>query len=484
MWLMNLLKRLRGSDSKPQPPPQLSERDVLSRFPFLAHLEREVAELMQIRTADKLAAFQQGAEFWTSPHGQEVQDRIARALAATGYPEASARYELSLVPSFLSREGLEPLVTNPAALHGGTKWLDGEFTESAPGVFTSGFPVGPLLIVGSGNSLMPAFVAAIEGVLANCPVVLRGSRVNQQALESIFEALGAAGDRMLRQLVSKIHPIFLDHQDPVDAQMLRWLLRNGPFDAGNFWGGQEALHFLIAEFAKNPRHPVIIPMEPMTGVAVISQTHLEADLDTRASAARGLAHAMTVMGQQLCSSPTEGYFIGRVEAAVSFARQVAAELEQIYAHEPARVSESQALKLDRVRNRLEENGSVVITPHTAAWTLVVSPARSGFEQLPPDCHLPIHNRSGFLELIVVGDLDEVAERIAALPAAPCHKEIRRVQTVVRFTGIEEAKKLASLLRPFGIYRIVPPEYVMLRHALEPLDGRHLIAELTRQMVVF
>lgn len=35
----------------------------------------------------------------------------------------------------------------------------------------------------------------------------------------------------------------------------------------------------------------------------------------------------------------------------------------------------------------------------------------------------------------------------------------------------------------GVYRAVPPRYFVARHALEPLDGQHLLALLTRQTVM-
>jgi hypothetical protein len=71
-----------------------------------------------------------------------------------------------------------------------------------------------------------------------------------------------------------------------------------------------------------------------------------------------------------------------------------------------------------------------------------------------------------------------------LPAAPCHQGIKGVQTVIRLIGLLEAQRLFLALRVKGIYRIVPPEYIVMRHALEPLDGWNLLSELTSQAILF
>ena len=403
-----------------------------------------------------------------------------------GYPQGSARYELSLLPALFELDFLQAIVSNPAALAGGASWLDGELTELAPGFFLTGFPIGPLLVIGSGNSLMPAIVSALESLLANCPVALRGSRINHAALERLFSGLQESGDMTLNRLLACIHPFFLDQRDAEEAQLFSWVLKNGPFSAGNFWGGREALDSLISDFARNSRHPRIIPMEPMTGVAVVCESFVNRDEPTRRQAVRGLAHSMTIMGQQLCSSPTEGYFIGDWQAASEFAREVALELENDSAEHPSAVKEANSLRLDRLRDRLEEAGSIVFTPKTerGSWMLAVSRRESSFSRITADLRLTIHERSGFLEMIVVDSVEDAARLIRELPAATSHQGIRRVQTVARLMDLSETRRLFLLLRAAGVYRFVPPEYVVLRHALEPLDGRHIISELTSQVALF
>ena len=87
-------------------------------------------------------------------------------------------------------------------------------------------------------------------------------------------------------------------------------------------------------------------------------------------------------------------------------------------------------------------------------------------------------------MIVVDSVEDAARLIRELPAATSHQGIRRVQTVARLMDLSETRRLFLLLRAAGVYRFVPPEYVVLRHALEPLDGRHIISELTSQVALF
>src|SRR5689334_19764594 len=142
---------------------------------------------------------------------------------------------------------------------------------------------------------------------------------------------------------------------------------------------------------------------------------------------------MTLFGQQMCSSPTEAHLVGSRADAELFAVELAGELARSGEAKARRLDDRQAVLLDRVRDRCDEAGSAVLTPRegTSEWTVVVSSGSSVLDDLPASLALGIHDRHGFLELIAVPDLDAVADRIAALPAAPCHQGIKQVQTVLR-----------------------------------------------------
>ena len=77
----------------------------------------------------------------------------------------------------------------------------------------------------------------------------------------------------------------------------------------------------------------------------------------------------------------------------------------------------------------------------------------------------------------------VTALIADLPKARSHRHIKKVQTVLRLTSLDEARELMVQLRKVGVYRMVSPAFTILRHPCEPLDGRHIIGELTQQMVL-
>jgi hypothetical protein len=460
----------------------------LTALDFAERIESGVAQLLQISSQEKVAAFDAGSKYLDSPKARPVREAISDALIKMGYGEYSARLDPQMLIDFLSRQSLELVVDNKAALPGGRDLLDGETVPIGYDMTVAAFPVGPVVVIGSGNSLVPGLVAAVEALLANCPVALRGSRVNKQALELAITALRSAGNSTLTALLEHLNLFFLDHRVPVEAEQLYRLLRTGPFAAGCFWGGREALDRLIAEFGQNPRHPVVIAMEPLTGVAVISQRHLDAPSSGPVqSLARGLAEAVLVMGQQLCSSPTEAYFVGRVEQAESFGSQVARELGRIAPRHARAVSDAYAIRLDRLRDRAAAEGATVIGPAYDApdWTLLISDQKSVFSALSADLALGVHDRTGFLEIIAVPDVVAAAAAIHALPGQPGHSEVRQVQTVLRLIDKDEARELVGHLRATGrgVYRVVPPEYVARRHPHEPLDGQHLVSLLTRKVAI-
>lgn len=451
----------------------------MSTRDFLAGLPGEAGDLLAIGTRDKVAAFDAGARFLRSEQGNE----LGRELVKAGYPEVSARREVDLLPSLLSASHLDAMIGNQAALPGGADLLDGRYVPVAPGMTVAGFPVGPVLVIGSGNAFLPAVSASVQALLASCPVALRGSRLNQRVLELLVDSLRGAGDPVLSSLMDHLHLFFVDHRDPEENRQLHALLRTGPFDAGVFWGGREMLDALLPRFAANPRHPLAIPMEPLTGVAFITQEYAER---TR-SAASDLGESMVVFGQQLCSSPTEAYFVGEHGRAEEFAAELAAQLARSAEAGERMIAGREAVLLDRVRDRCEERGSTVHTPPhgSAAWTVVATRHTSVFEGFPAGLRLPIHDRHGFLELISVPDIETAADRIAALPGAPCHTAIKQVQTVLRLADVTDAQRLAGLLRARrGVYRVVPPAHVAARHPVEPADGQHLLSLFTRRTIVF
>ena len=290
---------------------------------FAAALDSGVAALLDIPADEKLDALDMGARFLFSARGKKTRDRIVADLVAGGFPETSARDEVDMLPYLLSRRYLETIVSNSAALPGGAGLLDGQFIPvagGASGVTVTGLPVGPVLIIGSGNAFVPALAAATQALLCSCPVALRGSRLNQSVLELVVDALRSGGGPALASLLEHLHLFFVDHRDPTENAQLHELLRTGPFGAGVFWGGREMLDALLPQFALNPRHPLPIPMEPLTGVAVVTQRWLGRSRGAGDEAAQELADAMVTMGQQMCSSPTEGYFVGTREQALAFAR--------------------------------------------------------------------------------------------------------------------------------------------------------------------
>jgi hypothetical protein len=460
---------------------------VMPDLGFLERMPHEIAALVAITVEEKLEAFDLAANYLLSLRGRDTRDALLAALAEAGYGDKSARQELDAMIGFLSRRHLAALVDNPAVMPGGRALLDGQFVTLHAGVQITGMPVGPVLVVGSGNSFVPSVIASVLALLANCPVALRGATINQAILEQLFAALRTAGSRTLTMLLEHVHLFFLDHSDPEQGAMLRTVLRTGPFGAANFWGGRAAIDSLVAELGHNPRHPVAIPMEPMTGVAVITERFVQRHPGAAEDAAEDLADAITDLGQQMCSSPTEAYFVGSRAAGEAFAREVAIALERNGALRKRRVSDRAAMLIDRIREHVAGTRRTVIAPRDGdvRWTLLVGESQSAFVDADPPPTLGIHERTAFLEIVCVPDLETVVDRMRALPSAPCHHGIKQVQTLTYVAHLDDAQRVIQLLRRTGngVFRAVTPKYVMHRHFAEPLDGQHLLALFTRQVVV-
>ena len=54
----------------------------------------------------------------------------------------------------------------------------------------------------------------------------------------------------LNRLLACIHPFFLDQRDAEEAQLFSWVLKNGPFSAGQFLGRSGGARFPDLRFCQ------------------------------------------------------------------------------------------------------------------------------------------------------------------------------------------------------------------------------------------
>jgi hypothetical protein len=388
----------------------------------------------------------------------------------TGYPPRLIDLEFSLVPKVLN--GTEVELNLEASLVGGKQALE-SFVKINESEFIRHLPVGPSLIISSGNSIIPTLIPTTISLTTGNFTVLKPSLSNFQAVVEVFSSLrelapkSPAAHLMARSLCIS----YFAHDSPG----LTMALTSAPFGVVNFWGGEPGRSSVTARLAQNPSHPRFFVNGPLTGVAVIdSETDGE-------GVARGLALNMVLYEQQLCSSPTIGIYIGGYEGSLRFAAKVRNHLESIGSQYPIDPSNDALFITNSARKVLVLKGSKVLHSESTRnpWTLAVTKGSSNLDSVVSSFpSFNIHGRRRFLELVVVDDLEGAASVIKSIPSMPAFAGIDKVQTVG--LSISESKREEALwtLASTGAYRIVPIEDMFMRSASEPYDGVTLASLFT------
>ena len=483
-----------GADPQDEP--------LVVRFPWYSRLSDQLRRLTDQSIEERRAELEGIGEYLESSEGAGGLRRLEQALVNGGLPASAAGAEVELVREIFRAETLRGMLSNPAAgmvefdAQAGTEHRVGAASRPAPesrdrselwdrgaaaGIAhdfaLTRAPIGPVLIIGSGNTLLPAVTAVALAYLAGNPVVLQAARAHRDALPAWFDELPWPGRETL-------HFSGLDHTRQQEARALHRLVCEVPWGAVNLWGGRAVLDALVPQIARNPQRPRIVAMEPLTGVALLQPRQAESNT------AAALASAVSIMGQQLCSSPTEGYVVADVlstEAAMSWTRDVARRITAQLAEETSTVAlpSRTAIQLDRMLQAAEQAGTEVVRAPDGRSdaAVLISRERSVFERSPGIPAVGIHERRRVIELIVVGDFASVEALISTLPERPTHREIQRVQTILSLGDPDFIQRSIAVARRVGAYRVIDEAYVLRRHTFEPLDGRHLLNEFSRQIGV-
>ncbi len=198
------------------------------------------------------------------------------------------------------------------------------------------------------------------------------------------------------------------------------------------------------------------------------------------SAALGLAKNILLYDQQLCSSPTEGVFVGGWAEAVEFVNRVGKRLDELTEKLPPKLTESHAYIIEAVRRSLQFKGSMVFeSASSPSWTIALSKSRSILDdaiQAFPEFGL--HARRRFIEIIVVENYEDALEMIEGLPKRKSFRGIDGVQSVGLSVSDDVRERLCKGLAERGIFRILPLEDMYMRSALEPYDGMNLAQAFT------
>ena len=253
-----------------------------------------------------------------------------------------------------------------------------------------------------------------------------------------------------------------------------------PLNVLNVWGGEEANSFYYKALSQNKYRPSILNMEPLTGIVVIQKSYIEKHKER---VSKELAEAVSIMGQQLCSSPTEGYILDdtNIFSEDDFFENFITNLEKFYT--PSSDGDFEYIKLDRVLSSLIDAGSKVYNSKVYGnkISIVKSKGVSAFNKVNSELSLSIHQRRSFLELIEVQKFEDIYNLSKSISHKDTHKEVRSIQTILTFGDNNFTRQVFDLARFIGAFRVVDYKFILNRYPMEPLDGKHLINEFTYQI---
>jgi hypothetical protein len=394
---------------------------------------------------------------------------IEKLSSQTGYCDRMVRMDLEFVSTLLNAPTIRKALNS--SLPGGFQSLGSSVKVGNEELYRCK-PAGPVLTIGSGNSVLPVLISATTALATGNFTLVRPSASNREAVFQILSMLERIGDEEtpLAPAARRMNASCIVFYEEAGGSLLRFLMEKARIGVVNFWGAEPALSEVCESSSSNMYHPRLSLLGPLAGYAVVDK---DADLE---EAATSLAEGMIYYDQQLCSSPTEACFIGDLKEAKHFAENVGGKLEQMTIQFPIMKPEYEIHLLQSARNLLKAKGAELILPSDGGpeWTLAVSEDESNLDATVNGIpKFLLHARRRFLEIITVKNQSDVLEKIQGLPGRAPFRGVMRVQTVGLAATRERFEALTSLLYRSGAYRIIPLKEMHLRSPVEPFDGRHL-----------
>ena len=452
--------------------------DLLNSFNWIKNLDKQKLELSNQDIEKRLSQSKLVHKFLKSGKGKNLLNSIFLEMIDIGFPEISSKIELDLLIEIFSPETLNQIFFNPSNGFNNSNY-SGIFRQTVQINEKYGYvvaPKGTVLIVGSSNTILPVITSIILSYICGNVSVCQLSRLNKGIIKKFIDGIPSDCNNY-------VHYINLDHNVPSDENVLKELLVQVPWNVINVWGGEEANNFYFQNVAKNLNRPKIINMEPLTGIVIIQRSYLKNNLN---QVAKELSISISEMGQQLCSSPTEGFIIDDTndyQIDYSFFMKLVDSLEENYIEFTD--FESNYFKLDRMLTYAQDKNSKVYNSkkYGNKISIIGSNKKSVFSDIDDINHLSIHERRNFLELIYTSNFESLLELIRKINFKRTHKEIKKVQTILVFGNKEFNTEILKLARNIGAYRVIDANYIFKRHPLEALDGIHLVNEFTYQISV-
>lgn len=429
------------------------------------------AEACDLPLAERLQVLEWLGEIWDMRlRAGELRQAKRELAASTGYPGKLIDMEFALVRRVLSAGDIGQNLD--ASLVGGGEALE-RFRELRRGESVRHMPAGPVLIISSGNSVVPTLIPTVMSMVTGNFTVLKPSMSNYGAVVEVLSGLGELMSKSpAAHLMARMLAVcYLGHDSPV----LDAALASAPVGVVNFWGGEPARTAVGQKVARNQHRPRFFVNGPLTGVAIISEGRADE------AAAHGLALNMLLYEQQLCSSPTLAAFIGPPDKALEFARSVAVHIDKVGEQYRSAAGDDFLFITNSARKVLQFKGSTVLASQDTEnpWTIAVSAGQSNLDAAVVSFpSFNVHGRRRFVELVAVPDMEGAAEVVRKVPAMQAFHGIDRVQTVGLALPDALRDEAVWELASSGAYRFVPLEDMFMRSAIEPYDGTPLASLFT------
>tara|TARA_B110000196_G_scaffold115880_1_gene100767 strand:- start:512 stop:1915 length:1404 start_codon:yes stop_codon:yes gene_type:complete len=446
-------------------------------FPWLESIEKNKLEQKKESFSFRLKNFKKFDNYIKTDTWKNLLAEFKTGLIETGYPEYAADLEFELLTDLFNPDTINSIFSNPSnsfykSIENGVFIDEQKFLENYKFMRS---PKGLIFIVGSSNTILPVILAIILSYLCGNITVVQLSNLHQKVIPSFF-------NRLPHFKKNCIYFTNLNQAVDEDRDQLTQLVSTIKWDIINVWGGEEANDFYYSTSRNNKYRPKVLSMEPLTGVALIQAKYLEEKQETLA---KDLAGAITIMGQQLCSSPTEGYIIGDTAEPLrkDFFVELVNKLEENYQFQNS--AEANVIKLDRILTKAIDSGARVYTSQKYGnlISIINSDDQSFFKKTDSTINLSIHSRNNFLELINIDSFESAYETVSQISEKVTHDQIKKIQTILVFGDKDFWDEAINLAKIVGAYRVIDLNYVLKRHPLEPLDGIHLVEEFTYPIAI-
>ena len=448
--------------------------EIEEKFKWISKIDEQKKELINQDIKIRFDEIEKINNFFSMPNGKNHLQKLYNDMVSSGFPEISSKLEVELLKEIFNQKTINDIFYNPSIGPNKSK-LKKDYNKIVINKeygFISA-PKGLIFIVGSSNTILPVITSIILSYVCGNVTIAQLSKLHIKFIDFFLKGLPFKG-------CDYIHLTNLDRNNSNDLEYLNKLIINLPLNVLNVWGGEESNSFYYKMLSENNHRPSILNMEPLTGIVVIQKSYIEKHTE---KVSKELAEAISIMGQQLCSSPTEGYILNdtKVFSEENFFENFITNLEKFYT--PSSDGDFEYIKLDRVLSYLVDNGSKVYNSkiYGNKISIVKSKGLSAFNKINSDLSLSIHQRRSFLELIEVENFEEIYKLSKSIAHKETHKEVKNIQTILTFGDKEFTRKVFKLARLIGAFRVVDYKYILNRYPMEPLDGKHLINEFTYQI---